>query len=233
MKRLKNIELCNGEDRTTPDPQADGCTALIDSGEETPQVLAIAYNNRGNAYTAKGEYDLAIKDFEQAIKLNANYAKAFNNRVYRKKEEFDRAIEDFTQALKLDPNYASPFANRAAIQASRGEYDRATRDYDEAIRLAPVVEAAVWNGRCWSRAIIGALQEALSDCNEALRLEPNDTAAFDSILLLRDETAGLIGIHTGAIRGSEGQAGSGQGTGIGVSASAFASAVALAVEKNR
>ena len=43
-----------------------------------------------------------------------------------------------------------------------------------------MVEAAVWNGRCWSRAIIGALQEALSDCNEALRLEPNDTAAFDS-----------------------------------------------------
>ena len=120
--RLKNIELCNGEDRTTPDPQADGCTALIDSGEETPQVLAIAYNNRGNAYTAKGEYDLAIKDFEQAIKLNGDFTKAFNNRgvVYRKKGEFDRAIEDFNQAIKLDPNYASPFANRAAILVSRG-----------------------------------------------------------------------------------------------------------------
>ena len=49
-----------------------------------------------------------------------------------------------------------------------------------AIRLAPVVEAAVWNGRCWSLAIVGALQEALSDCNEAFRLEPNDTAAFAS-----------------------------------------------------
>jgi protease YdgD len=60
---------------------------------------------------------------------------------------------------------------------------------------------------------------------------PGDSGS--PILLLRDETAGLIGIHTGAIRGSEGQAGSGRGTGIGVSASAFASAVALAVEKNR
>jgi protease YdgD len=60
---------------------------------------------------------------------------------------------------------------------------------------------------------------------------PGDSGS--PILLLKDETAGLIGIHTGAIRGSEGQAGSGRGTGIGVSASAFASAVALAVEKNR
>ena len=31
--RLKNIELCNGADRTSPDPQIDGCTALIEFGQ--------------------------------------------------------------------------------------------------------------------------------------------------------------------------------------------------------
>jgi protease YdgD len=58
---------------------------------------------------------------------------------------------------------------------------------------------------------------------------PGDSGS--PILLLKDETAGLIGIHTGLIRG-QGQTGSRPGTGLGVSASAFASAVALAVEKN-
>ena len=48
---LQNVELCNGADRTSPDIQIDGCSALIDSGEQTPQALVIAYNNRGNAYT--------------------------------------------------------------------------------------------------------------------------------------------------------------------------------------
>jgi tetratricopeptide (TPR) repeat protein len=38
------------------------------------------------------------------------------------------------------------------------------------IRLAPA-NAAAWSGRCWSRAIIGQLEPALADCNEALRLE--------------------------------------------------------------
>ena len=67
--RLKNIALCNGEDRSAPDLQINGCTALIDAGDETPLTVAIAYNNRGNAYVEKGEYDLAIKDLDQAIKL--------------------------------------------------------------------------------------------------------------------------------------------------------------------
>src|SRR5262249_28610570 len=65
--RLKNISCCNGEDRTTPDPQINGCTGLIDSGDESAATLVIAYNNRGNARAAKGEYDLAIKDYDEAI----------------------------------------------------------------------------------------------------------------------------------------------------------------------
>ena len=63
--RLKNIELCNGgtraspdspirrSDRTSPELQIRGCTAFIELGNEKPYVLAIAHNNRGNAYRQK------------------------------------------------------------------------------------------------------------------------------------------------------------------------------------
>jgi tetratricopeptide (TPR) repeat protein len=40
--------------------------------------------------------------------------------------------------------------------------------------------AAAWNSRCWTRAVIGQLQTALSDCNEALRLRPDYVHALDS-----------------------------------------------------
>jgi tetratricopeptide (TPR) repeat protein len=91
---LKSIELCNGADRTSPDIQIDACTSLIDSGKQTPQTLVIAYNNRGNAYVAKGEYDRAVQDYDQSIKLSPTYSKAFNNRgvAFQKKGEYDRAI---------------------------------------------------------------------------------------------------------------------------------------------
>jgi tetratricopeptide (TPR) repeat protein len=111
---LKSLELCNGADRTSPDVQIDGCTSLIDSGKQTPQTLVIAYNNRGNAYMAKGEYDLAVQDYDQSIKLNPNYARAFNNRgvAYQKKSAYDLAIKDFDEAIRLKPDYANAIMTR-------------------------------------------------------------------------------------------------------------------------
>src|SRR5215831_10730016 len=111
---FRNIELCNDADRTVPDIQIGGCTALIDSGKGTPQTLVIAYNNRGNAYSTKGEYDLAVQDYDQSIKLNPNYAQAFNNRgvAYQKKGEYDRAIEDFDESIKLKPTLGAVWSGR-------------------------------------------------------------------------------------------------------------------------
>src|SRR5262249_28100409 len=121
---FRNIKLCNGAVRSLPDIQIGGCPALIDSGKQPPQTLVIAYNNRGNAFSAKGEYDRAIQDYDQSIKLNPNYYRAFNNRgvAYQKKGEYDRAINDFDQSIKLNPQYASAFVNRAQTYLDKREY---------------------------------------------------------------------------------------------------------------
>ena len=179
---LKAMGLCNGLDRTGgADSRINGCTALIDSDEKTPQVLAHAYNNRGNAYALKRDYDLAIKDYDESIKINADDIKAFYNRglAYKKKGEHDRAIADFEAAIKLDPYYTSAFVARAQVFEKKSEYERAVQDYDEAIRLQPTW-GRPWNGRCWAKAVLSQLQAALSDCNEAIRLEPDVAVDLDS-----------------------------------------------------
>ena len=43
----------------------------------------------------------------------------------------------------------------------------------------PTLEG-VHNARCFVRAIVGELKPALEDCNEALRLEPDAAATYDS-----------------------------------------------------
>ena len=60
--QLKSTELCNGKGRVSPEARIEGCTTLILTVLGTATALPIAYNNRGNAYVAKGDYDRAIQD---------------------------------------------------------------------------------------------------------------------------------------------------------------------------
>jgi tetratricopeptide (TPR) repeat protein len=200
---VSNVDLCNGRDRKSPESQIAGCTALIKAGLDNPTVAAIAYNNRGNAYTGKGEYDKAIEDYDASIKLNPNYSKPFNNRgvAYQKKEDYDRAIQDFDAAIKIDQKYADAFTNRAETYRKKGDYPSALKDFDEAIQLQPKLKV-LWNERCWTHAIVGELPAAMSDCNAAIQLEP-DAATFDSrgfIYLKLGQWAPAIADYNSALR---------------------------------
>jgi tetratricopeptide (TPR) repeat protein len=56
----------------------------------------------------KGEWDKAIADYNQAIRLNPNYAEAYSNRgaSYAMKEDYARARADWEKVLQLNPNHA-------------------------------------------------------------------------------------------------------------------------------
>jgi tetratricopeptide (TPR) repeat protein len=200
---FQNVELCNGRNRTSLESRIGGCTALIDAGQGTTTSLAIAYNNRGNAYTGKSDYDRAIQDFDQSIKLNPAYFKPLNNRgvAYFRKGQYDLAIEAFDEAIHLNPNYGEAFANRAGAHLKKNEYDRAASDYDSAIGLDPNLKA-VWSGRCWTRAILGALQDALQDCNRALQ-GTTSAATYDSrglIYLKMGQFGAAVDDYSSALR---------------------------------
>src|SRR5712691_4984687 len=86
----KDWDDCASDD---PDHSLAGCTGIVNRGKETKPNLAIAYTNRGNAYLNKGDNDRAIADYDQAIKLSASYADAFNGRgaAHDNKGEYDLA----------------------------------------------------------------------------------------------------------------------------------------------
>jgi len=55
--------------------------------------------SRGVGYYSKGDYDRAIQDTDQAIRLNPNEPSFYYTRglAYKKRGDFDRAIQDFTK----------------------------------------------------------------------------------------------------------------------------------------
>ena len=64
--------------------------------------------NRGYIYEQKGDYDRAIADYNESIRLDPIYALAYRNRasLYIKKGDYNRAMADLNEAIRLDPNHA-------------------------------------------------------------------------------------------------------------------------------
>jgi tetratricopeptide (TPR) repeat protein len=77
----------------------------LDAEEEN---LAPVHNALGFAYFAQEQYDIAIRQYKEAIKQNPEYVTALNNlaHVYERKQLTAQALQTYEEALKYDPNNA-------------------------------------------------------------------------------------------------------------------------------
>jgi tetratricopeptide (TPR) repeat protein len=150
--------------------------------------FSLAHYNRGVAYNDKHEFDRAIADFTEAIRLNpsppflSGKINVYLNRgaAYLAKGDLDRAFNDFTEAIRFEPGSVMAHYRRADIYMQKRDYVRAAQSYDEVTRLLPN-NALIWNKSCWARTVAGQqLQKALANCNESLRLKPDNPSTLDS-----------------------------------------------------
>ena len=167
---------CAGPDTAiTPDLRISGCTTLIQSGRETQSILAVAFCNRGNAYQDyKGDYDRAIQDYDQAIRLKPDYAIAFYNRgyAYQHKGDYDRAIQDYDQAVRLKPDDAAALNNRCWARAVANKaLEAALSDCNESLRLRPD-DAGTMHSRGFVHFRMGRYDEAIADFDNSLSRDP-------------------------------------------------------------
>jgi len=137
------------------------CTKDIESGRFRGHTLAIKYNNRGVLWSAQKEYDRALTDYGDAIRVDPRYSDAYYNRcvAYNRKQFYDSAVGSCDNAIKLGPDKnalnaagdarLSPersksdyFTQRGIAYHGKQDFDHAIADYDEAIRLDPNNTAA-------------------------------------------------------------------------------------------
>lgn len=66
--------------------------------------------DKGLTYYQKRNFKMAIKEFDEALKIDLNVAKVYYYMGYAKykKKDFKGAIKDFNKVYSLDQNY-SPF----------------------------------------------------------------------------------------------------------------------------
>jgi tetratricopeptide (TPR) repeat protein len=121
----------------------------------------------------------AIEYLNEAIRLNPNYAMAYNNRgaAYINLGQHQRAIEDYNNAIRLKPDYANAYNNRGAAYINLGQHHRAIEDYNNAIRLKPDYADAYYN-RGAAYINLGQHQRAIENFNNAIRLKPDYADAY-------------------------------------------------------
>ncbi len=80
----------------------------------------MAFTNRGAAWLKKGEFDKALADCDEAIRLNPKHAMAHTNRgaTWHKKGRYDKALADLDEAIRLEPGTALAYRNLAWIRAT-------------------------------------------------------------------------------------------------------------------
>ncbi len=122
-------------------------------------------------YDDQREYEKTLADDNQAIQLNPQLAKAYNNRgiVYYEQGKYEKALAEYNQAIQLNPKYFEAYCNRGVIYYEQGKYEEALADCNEAIQLNPK-DAGVYYNRGLTYKANRNIEKAISDFEKAAEL---------------------------------------------------------------
>lgn len=130
-----------------------------------------------------GRYDLATREFREALRLSPNSPEIHYNlgRVYAAQDDFLRAREELEKAIQLDSNYMEAYNALGFAMEALLDEAAALKNYQAAIRLneerhgkfdSPYVNlSGFYNNQ-------GKLDLAVEYANQALQLNPQSDLAY-------------------------------------------------------
>src|SRR6266566_2410075 len=126
----KEWSQCTGGEGPIADVIISGCSAVIQAGQDSPKRLANAYNNRGVIYRLEGEYDRAIRDYDEAIWLGSNLPAVFYFRATAstEKQDYDHAVGDFDVVLRFNSKNALALYGRGIVKVKKGDTQSGSAD---------------------------------------------------------------------------------------------------------
>jgi Caspase domain/Tetratricopeptide repeat len=152
------------------DPTIKNLTAkLIDNPDDQSALY-----RRGQVYASKGAYSLAIRDFDDSIRLNPKDVEAFNNRCWARTVigDLQAALKDCNEALRLRPNFVDALDSRGLVNLKSGLTKNAIADFDAALKINPRLTSSLY-GRGLAKRRNGQIAEGDLDIANAKAMDPN------------------------------------------------------------
>ncbi|HVO95553.1 MAG TPA: tetratricopeptide repeat protein [Terriglobales bacterium] len=123
----------------SPEPSRGAGSSL-----STPEhTYGEVYFHRGIAYAELRQYQRAIQDYNEAIRLKASDVLAHDSRgvAYVGPGQYERAIEDYKEALLIDSRYAWAYGHRGLAWLYLQRDVQAESDFKKAFEIDPFVKS--------------------------------------------------------------------------------------------
>jgi tetratricopeptide (TPR) repeat protein/predicted aspartyl protease len=144
------------------------------------------FMQRGMAHWASRETALALADFDQALKLKPDEVSTLIARATLQEQQHNSAaaLADLDAAARAVPKGSAYSLNLGDLYLQAEQFPAAIAQYGDWIEVHShddVQKVRALNMRCWTRALWGQeLNQALLDCEAALKLKPEATAVLAS-----------------------------------------------------
>ena len=163
-----------------------------------------AHMARGLSLYERHEFDGAIRQYEQALRLDPKLVVAYSNLglAWYQKGDLDRAYTEYGKALRLNQYDAVLRNNVGLVFLKRGDIALAVAEFRFAARTDPAIVAAHEN-LCDALARQNDLHAAVAECLETLRLNPSSASphlVLGNVALLRGDFTGAIRSYREALR---------------------------------
>lgn len=121
---------CSKENKNAPPQAQQQASAAPD--------LAKDHFDRGIQLSLKGQFDQAIKEYEESLKINPKSAEAYNDLgfAYMDKGDLDKAIENQKKAVEINPGLANAYYGLAMAQEKKGDKANAINNWKEFVKVS-------------------------------------------------------------------------------------------------
>lgn len=141
------------------------------------------YYQAGLSAAKQQDYDVAIYNYTEALKINPRHAGAYNNRAWAKYKNGNclGGINDATNSINIMPT-AFNYHTRGVLYNCLGRCHEASDDLTKALSLAKSNKAPFYASRAEAKACLGSTNEAIADYNRAIAADPSKRSQYQQAL---------------------------------------------------
>jgi len=134
----------------------------------------ILFNIIGACYGSLGDHNAAVKNYEKAIIIKPDYAKAHFNLggAFQDIGQLNSSVKSYEKAIIIEPGYAEAHNNLGNVLRELGQLNSAISYYEKALAINPIyIEAHYSLGSIYEE--LGQLNSAVKCYKEVLVLKPD------------------------------------------------------------